>query len=581
MNTLPEIDRPRFSLEGRTVDVQGTLDRSPLPHLLVHGLTRSLTGSLVIGEGASASLLVFAAGAVVRVDVDDEQTRLGQLLLARKSIDDEALAAGLARASETRTRLGEALLAAARIDGAALLAAREAQAERRLASLAALPPSTPYAFVSGVDLVTGEAPDDAHAPDPLPSIAITARATRERERLTSALGKLGDRALALHAKATPERFRFDPDEAKVVEAIRAAPRPLGELREAAPAPDDTITGVVFALLATHHVDVGSAPLGVPWPPPARSSRVSRTSDEAADVERVFKASAAAERAEKFLLEGDVSSALPMAEEAVRLDPMNPEHLAICGYAQGLAKPNEAGLRAGVAMLDDALAKNPRMDHALRYRGLLRRKLGDEREAVADFKAALEINPSNVDAARELRVQGTPEKARAAAPSPTIDTAPANLTGGAGRRAPRAVVALILLVLGVGLFFGVPFVLDLVRRPPETERAVRSHLVRNAVERALGPAHQGAYQHEDALDAMGPSAVDLAVKLLADRSNGQDEGIRTAESYQFLANGWLVHYATKVAKADPPAVALDVPVDAPPARWSEIQTAWSDWAAKRK
>jgi tetratricopeptide (TPR) repeat protein len=573
--------RPRFSLEGRSVAVQGTLDRTPLPHLLVHGLTRGLTGSLVLGAGDGAALLVFANGAVVRVDVEDDASRLGQLLLAKKAIDDAGLEAGLARARETGTRLGEALLAEARIDATTLLAAREAQAERRVAQLAALPTDTAYAFVDGVDLVTEAAPDDAHAPDPLPLLAIAARATPDKARLESALAKIGDRALTLHAKATPDRFRFDPEESRVVEAIRGAPRPLAELHDGTVGSRDVVTAAAFVLIASHHVDVGSAPLGVPWPPPGRTSRPSRTSDEAADVERVLKASAAAEKSERFMLEGDVSSALPLAEEAVRLDPLNPEHLALCGYARGLAKPNEVGLRAGIQMLDDALAKSPRMDHALRYRGLLRRKLGDEREAIADFKAALEINPSNVDAARELRVQAGPEKPKPAAAQPTIETAPANLTGGPKRRRSPVLTALIVLLVGVGLWFGVPFVIAHLSRPPEAERAVRSHLVRNALDHALGPLHQGAFAHEEALDAMGPSAVDAAVKLLADTTTGADEEVKTNETYQAMANAWLLHYATKVAKADPPALATDLGSGAPAAKWRDAQAAWSDWASKHK
>jgi tetratricopeptide (TPR) repeat protein len=542
--TVSPAARSRFSLDGLTPDVKGTLARTPLPHLLVHALGRGLTGSMVIGADATAAVIVFAGGAPVRVDLDDEAHRLGAA------------------------------------------AARDAVAATRVAAIARAPAETEYAFYAGKDLLTRGEPDGSFASDPLPVIATATRALTDRARIEETLAKLGDKPLTLHGAAAPERFGFEGAEKAVLDALRATPRSLGALRDALldakAASKEAVENVVFALVTARHVELGQPPLGTPWPPPRaqRPPRGAATADESAEVKRVLTASANAEKAEKFLHEGDYSSALPLAEEAVRLDPRSREHLVLCGYLRGLAKPTDEGLRAGIAALDEALAADPRLDQALLYRGLLRRKLGQEREALADFRQATEINPSNIAAARELRAPpGTTTTADARAPVAAPDVVAAS--GTKQRMVPPAVAALLALIAVLGLVSGIAYASALLRRPPAAEREVRSHLVRNAVDHALGTLHTGAYAHEEALDAMGPSGAEIATRLLRETKPANDGDARTAESFRVLANEYLVHYAQSVAKADPPAPALEIAEASANEKWEQLQKAWSDWLAKHK
>lgn len=532
--------RARFSIEGLKPDVQGTLARTPLPHLLVHALTRSLTGSLVIGADTQAAVIVFVDGAPVRVDLDDDAHRIGPA------------------------------------------SARDAVAATRVAAIARVAGETSYTFYAGRDVLSRGAPDGTFAADPLPVIATATRSLADRTKLEETLAKLGDTPLVLHAASAPERFGFDGEEKAALEALRATPRSLAALLDAHVASTVAVQNVAFALVSTRHLDLGQPPLGTPWPPPRapRESRVGVSADESAEVQRVLSASSQAEKAAKFLHEGDYSSALPLAEEAVRLDPRSVEYLALCGYARGLARPTEDGLRAGIAALDEAITRDPRMDRALCYRGILRRKLGQEREALADFRHAAEINPSNIDAARELRAppgKATTADPRAHAAAPIVAATPETTR----RRIPPAVAALLALLVLLGLVSGIAYASTLLGRPPAAERAVRSHLVRNAVDHALGPAHSGAYTHEDDLDAMGPAGAEIATRLLLDAKPAKDEEARTAEGVRVLANEYLVHYAQSVAKADPPPLALEINEGSPNGKWDELHKAWSDWLAKHK
>ena len=57
----------------------------------------------------------------------------------------------------------------------------------------------------------------------------------------------------------------------------------------------------------------------------------------------------------------------------------------------------------IRMLDAIVVALPMSDRARFFRGTVRKLLGRIREAVEDFRAAVEMNPKNVEAARELRL----------------------------------------------------------------------------------------------------------------------------------------------------------------------------------
>jgi tetratricopeptide (TPR) repeat protein len=55
------------------------------------------------------------------------------------------------------------------------------------------------------------------------------------------------------------------------------------------------------------------------------------------------------------------------------------------------------------MLDRAIALNKKSEQAHYWRGMLYKRLGKNDAALKDFRLVVEVNPRNIDAAREVRL----------------------------------------------------------------------------------------------------------------------------------------------------------------------------------
>jgi hypothetical protein len=55
------------------------------------------------------------------------------------------------------------------------------------------------------------------------------------------------------------------------------------------------------------------------------------------------------------------------------------------------------------MLDRAIAISERCERAFFWRGMLKKRLGKAESAYNDFRRAVDLNPRNIDAAREVRL----------------------------------------------------------------------------------------------------------------------------------------------------------------------------------
>lgn len=297
-----------------------------------------------------------------------------------------------------------------------------------------------------------------------------------------------------------------------------------------------------------------------------------------ETSRVLEAAELARKAEGLFASGDLGGALACITEAKRLDAGSAEHLALHGYLLGIGGAGAGALREGLSELDAALARDGDHVRTLYYRGVLRRRLGNEAEALADFTRAAQLDPGDIDVQRELRAgppsRGKAVEARGKALEKTATKAP--VTRPVVSSAPwfalsKPVLALLAAASLVGLGVGGRYALQLMKRPPAAERSVRLHLVRNAADHALGPAHQGAYEHQDALDAMGAAGAKVVTSLLRDGDRAADDEVRTSWTYQQLANEYLVHYAGVLAKKPPP--------ESEGQDWVAMQAAWSAWLAQ--
>ncbi len=296
-----------------------------------------------------------------------------------------------------------------------------------------------------------------------------------------------------------------------------------------------------------------------------------------ETARALEAAELSRRAEKLYAEGDLGGALAQCKRALELDPSMAEYLGFHGYLLGLGGASGASLREGLGELEQAIARDPHHAQMLCWRGVLHRRLGNEAEAVADFKRAAEVDPQNIDAQRELRGAPGAPQLKALERTPTKAPITAKVTAvsvparARSRRVPPAVLALLVFLLGLAGTFGVPWLTAYLRRPPPTERMVRMHLLENEIDHALGPAHDGPYEHETALDEMGPTAVAVAIQLLADGRRAENEKLRSTKTVRELANAYLVHYAEDVAKKPPPSAATASSPD-----WTTLGAAWAAW-----
>ncbi len=106
-----------------------------------------------------------------------------------------------------------------------------------------------------------------------------------------------------------------------------------------------------------------------------------------------------EKAQACVRTRDMARARGHFEAAVRADP-RPEYLAT--YAGALHATGSPADRDRARELADEALRDPRCDRAALVRGLIARDEGDHRTAEQLFRRALQANPQNVVAQRELR-----------------------------------------------------------------------------------------------------------------------------------------------------------------------------------
>jgi hypothetical protein len=137
---------------------------------------------------------------------------------------------------------------------------------------------------------------------------------------------------------------------------------------------------------------------------AQGGRSSSTSVVDSAVASSLTAAAAFQKAEFFLGRGDLAEAERLARQAIELDANAPEIQALAAWIDGskVSAPPRV-VEDAVVRLSRALEASDSMERAFVWRATLLKKLGRLTEAVSDFKRAVELNPHNIDAAREVRI----------------------------------------------------------------------------------------------------------------------------------------------------------------------------------
>ena len=109
------------------------------------------------------------------------------------------------------------------------------------------------------------------------------------------------------------------------------------------------------------------------------------------------------KAEAMLKKHDTAQAEAHLRRAVGLAPTHVEYQVLLVWLQAKPDSTIGRLRELVTDLDRLLDRDPQSERAYFYRAQLKKRLDLTKEAMADFARAAELNPSNVDAVREVRL----------------------------------------------------------------------------------------------------------------------------------------------------------------------------------
>ncbi len=265
------------------------------------------------------------------------------------------------------------------------------------------PPATAVSQQSSVRRVAAVSPADDSS-------------SESRQRILSRAQQLGQLSyyelLELEPSATLQQVQAAfQQQAKLWHPDRL-PAALADLRETA--------SFIFAKLTTAY-QVLSSPSKRATYDLERASGGQSAEDEAL-VARVLDAHDSFQKAEVMARRGQWQEAQQFALEAVQLAPDQPDHRTLLAWiVSNLPGATTEHLQASVQALDLVLRSLPEHQKALWYRGSIRRRLGLEEPAIADFRKLLSIDPRNVDSEREVRVHDIRSRPKSGWPPAAIDT----------------------------------------------------------------------------------------------------------------------------------------------------------------
>ena len=118
---------------------------------------------------------------------------------------------------------------------------------------------------------------------------------------------------------------------------------------------------------------------------------------------IIQAETAFQKGLVLIKTNDFAGAKKELEKAVKLYGKEPEYFCHLAWAQFKASDNQVDKDKAKIMVLKALQMNPNMDKAHLYLGYILKEDGKEREAEKRFERAIQCNPNNTEALRELRL----------------------------------------------------------------------------------------------------------------------------------------------------------------------------------
>jgi tetratricopeptide (TPR) repeat protein len=242
----------------------------------------------------------------------------------------------------------------------------------------------------------GEAPAPRPAPAPAPRGAGTSEEAALRDALVTAIPRARERDLFVRLGVPESAGREE-----VKQAFLALARRFHPDRFASPALADLRDEVrdFFAAMNEAYAVLSDDRKRNEYLASRRGKAAAHA--EAARVDFL--------KAEACIRTRDFQKARAFLEAAVRADP-RPEYAAALAFAC-IADPERRDRERARQLVEEAM-RDPRCDRALYVAGLLARDEGKEAAAERHFRAAVQANPQNADAVRELRrVEGRRARGR--------------------------------------------------------------------------------------------------------------------------------------------------------------------------
>jgi curved DNA-binding protein CbpA len=363
---------------------------------------------------------------LMRLGLSAEHRRVAELLTVPMGVAEVMAASDLGEA-ETRL-LAYLLLVTKQVD---LL--RSAEGRAPLAAASSTPPSV-QGRVSSAPMPAASRPAPPPTPVPLVGPSPSVRISTSKEPVAS--GRRSPQGLS---PELAERWSEILDRATTIDRTDYFVM-LGLSRDAVP---EDVEAAFFALAKKWHPDRLSPELG-----PVRSecSRVFARMSEAhatlSDAEsrkqymellaegsgspdvretvlKVVEAATDFQKAEVCLRRGDLVQAESLCRKALEADATQPDYLAMLAWLLAVKPENQSPekTRESIQMLDRAISMSGRSEKAHFWRGMLNKRLGKADTAFRDFKTAAELNPRNIDAAREVRLHRMRRGSRSSSPPP--------------------------------------------------------------------------------------------------------------------------------------------------------------------
>jgi tetratricopeptide (TPR) repeat protein len=158
------------------------------------------------------------------------------------------------------------------------------------------------------------------------------------------------------------------------------------------------------------------------------------------VARVVEAASHFQKAEVCFKRNDLAQAEALCRTALELDATQPDYLAMLAWLVALKPENQSIEKTmlSIEQLGKAIRLSEKCEKAFFWRGLLFKRVGKEELAVKDFRRAVELNPRNIDAAREVRLfrmrggRSSNPPAKRSTPAPQRPSEPTSKSGLFGR-----------------------------------------------------------------------------------------------------------------------------------------------------